>query len=203
MVVDVVFKKRFESLAREAVKKAVDELMPELEMRVQTMKREISEVKTQLEATYEMLNKIRTVTLKPPYVYTPEYLIYESKEWANLVDFAKDYYNAEYGGSWYSEIIYGAPPPYVETEISNNVQTFTPKEGTLLLIGGFKNKGCKGKYNIIVADRHYATFYINKEETAIILPKPTGLSPEKPLRILTVEGDTPNFEPIGAIITCR
>lgn len=189
----------FESLAKEAVEKAVIELVSELEGKLQDMESSLANVKGELEAVNRLLPQIRALPVKPSYTYTPEYLIYNSSEWKRLLGAARQDYEHCYA-PLKSEVYYGTWDYDIETKTVGDRQIFKPYDERYLLVGGLKNKGCKGKYAIIVNGKDYITFYIDKRQAAMIFVKPFGIRSEQVFEIETLEGEQPNFELVGATI---
>ena len=200
----MIFKRKvkLEQKIREIVEEELEKALAERAKKLAEIDNELWKLKLALNSAKEAIKRIRAIPIKPPYTYTPEYLIFNSQKWKDLINAALRFYPVEeklpegcYGTLCYSFKDWG-----VEIKRTNSTQTLKPKEKYWMLIGGFKNKGCTGKYLITNVGKELATFYIHKDEPALILAEPFGTKSGYTVQIEKLEGDPPDFEPIGAII---
>jgi len=203
----MIFKRKvkLEQKIREIVKEELEKALAERAEKLAEIDNELWNLKSALNSAKEAIKRIRAIPIKPPYAYTPEYLIFNSREWKEFLHAAQSAYRCEENIMLY-DVVYNITPETVEVKKNEKLQKFTPKAKIWLLVGGFKNKKCTGKYEVLLnlkrkpSPESYATFYIDEKETAIILPKPFGTKANYSFGIKKLEGDPPNFEPIGAII---
>jgi len=204
----MIFKRKvkLEEKIREIVKEELEKALAERAKKLAEIDNELWNLKSALNSAKEAIKRVRAIPIKPPYAYTPEYLVFNSEKWEKLIKAARSAYYYEEKVTQF-DVLYRITPDAVEVEKDEELQKFTPKAKIWLLIGGFKNKKCTGKYEILhdlnrkPSPKSYATFYIDRKETAVILPEPFGMKANHSFGIKRLEGDPPDFEPIGAIIT--
>jgi len=199
----MIFKRKvkLEEKIREIVKEELEKALAERTKKLAEIDNELWNLKSALNSAKEAIKRIRAIPIKPPYAYTPEYLIFHSQKWKVLVDTALNLYSVEEGlPKGYGMLCYSFKDWAIEIKRTDSTQTLKPREKYWMLIGGFKNKGCTGKYLITNVGKELATFYIRKDEPALILAEPFGTKSGYTVQIEKLEGDPPNFEPIGAII---
>lgn len=159
----------------------------------ETIERQIKEQIKEHEEWFRQLG----VTIKPPYSVMPEYIIFNQPVWVQAVKVAREDFE-NYFKPMYSDISYDMTLGSTITEEADSM-TITAKERNYAIIGGLKNKGCYGKFQISYDGIDYVSFYIRKDESATIF-RPLILRPEKTLRINSLDGHKPLFDPIGIVV---
>ena len=137
------------------------------------------------------------ITIKPPYSVMPEYIIFNQPNWDKAVNMAKTDFE-HYFQPIKSDISYDMTLGTTITEEPLRMFILA-NERNHVIIGGLKNKGCCGKFQVIGDGISYASFYIRKDESAVILPI-IILRPEKTCKIQSLDNNNPLFEPIGVVL---
>lgn len=188
--------------AIDIIKLIEDRVKAEVEVKTEDLRKDIlREVESKKEVMAKEIEKaeawLRDVRVKPmaPWEKMPEWTIMKGDAFMTIADAAIRDFGKRYppyrGSLCYDlSLILGEPKSDFD-RISWIVQ-----ENRLFVLGGFKNKGCQGKYRVERGDRWYATFYLRKEEIAVAIV-PTMLEEECYFGVRKLEGEQPSFEPIG------